>query len=572
MITRIHRKIHQLANDPTLRRWLVGRALGRWPGEPPFAAHHPPYLSGLLPLGPEAPNAEFESAAMASPEDEVDIHLAGETLTLNPSNSSRFFQRAFADIETQLALHRFAWLPLMDADVDPAWARVLWQAWRKNFGTPSDSWAWHPYTAAERAVNILAFARRHGLPGDSADTLRVLAAHAPVIAAGLEYFGEHHTSNHLSNNGRGLYLLGLELGLDQAANMGAIILGKEFERIFSEGGVLREGSSHYQLLLARNYVDAWLAARRHGREEIKMLEAYALKALSAAAAMTLPGGLPRIGDISPDCSPAWLSGLLPGGVGGWLGGLSEEDTAAYLDLRQRISSTSTSVMADAGWHRLEANAFAIIAHAAPGGWTHMPGHGHQDMGSFELHHGDEPVIVDPGRGAYGETGEAATYRSGRAHNGLMVDGADPYPPNRPYYDETFRRAVGGPNPQVNQAANEMTLTHHGFSRLSGVGVHERQWHIAGDSLSVTDSLGGSGHHDLVRTLITPLTPRYENDAIVLQGSRASYRLGCDDGMAEATFEPIKRWHSYGSGTQTHAIRFKTRARLPWRGAIILETR
>ena len=37
-------------DDPILRCWLVGRALGRFPGEPPFTAHHPPYLSDALPL------------------------------------------------------------------------------------------------------------------------------------------------------------------------------------------------------------------------------------------------------------------------------------------------------------------------------------------------------------------------------------------------------------------------------------------------------------------------------------------------------------------------------------------
>src|SRR5690606_15729932 len=136
---------------------------------------------------------------------------------------------------------------------DPAWLTLLWQAWAERFGRPDDGWAWHPYSAAERVVNILDFAQRRGLPAPADHTAALLARHAPAIAERLEYFGEHHTSNHLSNNGRGLYRLGLALGLPAATEMGMRILLAEAERIFAPSGVLREGSSHYHLLLTRNY-------------------------------------------------------------------------------------------------------------------------------------------------------------------------------------------------------------------------------------------------------------------------------------------------------------------------------
>ena len=78
-------------------------------------------------------------------------------------------------------------------------------------------------------------------------------------------------------------------------------------------------------------------------------------------------------------------------------------------------------------------------HAAPSGWCQMPGHGHQDCGSFELHYGNEPIFVDPGRGNYGLSKESIRYQSAEVHNGLMVDFYDPYPINRPYYNEKFKR-------------------------------------------------------------------------------------------------------------------------------------
>ena len=255
------RKLRQVARDPELRRWLAGRILGRWPGEPAFTPHRPPYLADALPLAAEAPDppAPFQPLDASVPEAPLMLSLPGEDVRVDPGGERDLFERSFADTETLLALHRFAWVAV--GDPDPAWVSALWGAWAERFATPSEDWPWHPYTAAERAVNVLGFARAHGLPGRPGETLGLLAAHGPAIARRLEYFGDHHTSNHLANNGRGLFLLGLELGLRSAADTGGRILITEADRIFHSSGVLREGSSHYHCVLTRNYVECWLAAR-----------------------------------------------------------------------------------------------------------------------------------------------------------------------------------------------------------------------------------------------------------------------------------------------------------------------
>ena len=105
-----------------------------------------------------------------------------------------------------------------------AWVQALWDVWRGSFSRPGKDWAWHPYTAAERAINLLDLARTRGLPGPVDETVSLLAVHAAEIHRRLEYFGDHDTSNHLSNNGRALYRIGLALGLDWAARAGAEIL------------------------------------------------------------------------------------------------------------------------------------------------------------------------------------------------------------------------------------------------------------------------------------------------------------------------------------------------------------
>ncbi len=542
VISSLNRKARRIISDPVLRRWLAGRLLGRRPGEPAFDAHRPPYLDGVAPLEAETPSATFTRLSEARPTASVDLELAGETVSLKPGGEAALFGRDFADLETLLSLHRFAWLGLVGDDFNPAWVGAIWTAWREIHANPDDSWAWHPYTAAERAVNVLRFARLRGLPGPMDKTLGLLCAHAPVIAERLEYFGEHHTSNHLANNGRGLFLLGLWLGLEKAADMGGRILIEEGRRIFTPSGLLREGSSHYHLLVARNYDEVRREAQAHGRPEAAALAEIADKALKSAASLMLPGGFPLIGDISPDLPPARLIKEIAGVDGAGVGD---------------------------GWLRFDSGVWAGLWHAPPRGWSPMPGHGHQDMGSFELHYEDEPLFIDPGRGAYGEDGEAAFYRSAKAHGGLTVDGAEPYPPNRPYYDETFRDLIGGPPPVLSARAGGVELTHHGFARLANVGRHRRSWRFEGKCLLLEDRLEGRGKHRLTRRLITSLEAETAAGGILLKGKNRRYRLGCSGEVAPG-LEPLTRWHAYGRGTPATAIVMRSAETLPFSGSITIE--
>ncbi|MEO5335367.1 MAG: heparinase II/III-family protein [Magnetospirillum sp. WYHS-4] len=536
MIDALIRKVRQLRDDPVLATWLLGRALGRWPGEPTFVPHRPPYLEGLLPLGLETPAVSFPQIQSGDPSGTLDLDLPGERIRLEPGQTARLFERTYGDLETELAVHRFAWLN--DA-TDPAWVHAVWRAWRERFGTRPDGWPWHPYTAAERAVALLAFARRHGLPGGE----EVLAAHGPAIAARLEYFGEHHTSNHLFNNGRGLFLLGLGLGLPRCTEVGARIVVEEAKRIFRPSGVLREGSSHYHVLLARRLQEVADAAT--GRPEAAFLGEAARKAWSVVPHLRLPGGIALVGDISPDIRPDRL----------------------FRNLERAEPGDSTALAAD-GWLRADFGPWAGLWHAAAEGWSPMPGHGHQDLGSFELHFGTEPVFVDPGRGAYGETGEAARYRSASVHNTLLVDGWDPYPPNRPYYDATFRRRVGGLPPELRREGDTVVLRHSGFKRFNGMGASTRRWAFHDKAFFLSDTLEGRGRREISRRLVTPLAVEGQGTTLLLKGKEMTLRLTC--GEAAWKTEPVTRWTAYGVGEPATLLIAETTAPLPWSGKIILE--
>ncbi|MBT5013008.1 MAG: hypothetical protein HOL37_09390 [Rhodospirillaceae bacterium] len=502
-----------------LRRWVLGHAFGRIPGAPDFTPHVPPYLEDLLPLAPERPTRTLGALQAKQLTGPVMLNLAGLDVTVVADDLAALFVRNFDDLETQLSLHRFAWVR---DDSDPDQVDALWRAWAEGFSTPLAHWSWHPYTAGERAVNILNYASQHGLPGDRDRTIAILAAHAPAIAARLEYFGDHHTSNHLANNGRALYVLGRRLGMAKAESMGLKILQEEADRLFSPSGMLREGSSHYHLLVLRLYEDL-------------VHEAFAetvTRARRVASALMLPGGLPLVGDISPDISP--------------------DDLLAVLDLQ------GDGVLDGDGWLRADVGAWSGLWHASPEGFSHMPGHGHQDVGSFDLHYGDEAVIVDPGRGAYGEDGDAALYRSAVMHNGLMLGGKDPYPANKPYYDDDFRERVAGSAPSLQKTTAGVRLN---FDAV------ERDWDFDGDTLTLTDHVRGSGAMTITRTLITPLPVEQKDGGVMIQGRNARYWVECGDGDIHVRL--VTRWLAYGRGIPATAITITRHGRVPFDGEITL---
>jgi hypothetical protein len=578
MFTSLARKTRQVAADPVLRKWLVRRLTGGAASPSPFAAHRPPYLNGVpgpdsQDTQPQAPPEAFEPLGTKTPAEppveSIELPLPGLTLRLEPGAEKDVFTRSYGDMETLLALHRFAWVPLLETfDANAAaWTQALWDVWRRSFSRPGKDWAWHPYTAAERAINLLDLARIHGLPGPVDETVSLLADHATEIHRRLEYFGDHDTSNHLSNNGRGLFRIGLALGLNWAARAGAEILDREAARIFMPSGVLREGSSHYHLLVARNYADAWLAALRHGRPEEEAFLIITRKALAVVPWLILPGGMPLVGDISPDCPPEHLLGLA-GLESGWVAGLGDDDRAAILAQIEKTRPADNEELAQDGWLRFSRGPWSGLWHTAPGGWPQAPGHGHQDTGGFELHFDGTPVFVDPGRGAYGEDGEAAHYRSSLVHNTVTVDGTDPYPNNKPYYDDAFRRDIAGPAPELNGGGDEVVLGHHGFGRFKGLGSLRRQWRFTNDAMTLTDTLEGDGRHLVTRRFATPLEAEAGAGGVVLKGGGRTFHLNSPD--ASAAVREITLWRAYGSGRLGSLIEFTTEAQLPWTGEIRLE--
>ncbi len=197
----------------------------------------------------------------------------------------------------------------------------------------------------------------------------------------------------------------------------------------------------------------------------------------------------------------------------------------------------------------------------------MPGHGHQDTGGFEIHYQGVPLFVDPGRGAYGDSGDAALYASARVHNGLLVDDIDPYAPNRPYYDDTFRHTVGGGPPVLERDGDAVDVRHSGYGRLKGVGAVGRQWQFAEGGFSIADRVEGRGRRTVRRLLHTSLPVSRDDDAVVIDTGDGRLRISADGTIV---LRPMIRWSAYGRGTPATAVDIAVRATLPWSGSLAVE--
>jgi hypothetical protein len=560
------RKARHVLDDPVLRRWLLRRMSGLEKSPGTFIEGQPPYLGrAAVDATSPAPLAdEFAVGRFAPPQKIAIIDLPGRTVELAPDGPNALFGQSYDDLETLLAAHRFAWVPVAGPSVDTDWVAALWRVWADRFGAETSGWPWHAYTTAERAINIIDFSRRFGLPGDRGDTGALLAKHAEIIRHNLEYFGDHYTSNHLSNNGRGLLRIGTVLGMAGYAETGAQIMVAEAGRIFGRSGVLREGSTHYQMLVTRNYIDAWLDARAAGLEQADMLRDVAERALSALQGLVLPGGMPLIGDISPDVPPSYLATLVGDGDRMiWPANLSEDRQQDALDLISNIPAVSPDKLAEDGWHRFGAHHWQALAFVSPDGWPPMPGHGHVDLGSFELHDGTTRVIVDPGRGTYADTDDERA----SAHSGILIDGVGPMPVNRAYYSPAYRNRTVPVCPEMVRSRDGQVLKYAGSGHGTQIKMIERSWVFTEHSVEIRDRIDGRGRHRIRQQFIVPGSAEIVEDSAIISVSEKTYKIS---GTALAASAECTSWQAYGCGQRATAITFEQTVTLPFQGRVKIE--
>jgi len=311
----------------------------------------------------------------------------------------------------------------------------------------------------------------------AAEFLASLYAQASFLEDNLEY---HLLGNHLIENGRALLLAGLFFSGTKATGWrrrGELILWNEMrEQFVDDGGHYERSPMYHQIMLGLYLdVDSTLKALGHTvpgdvPERLQRMQSW-LKAV-----LHPDGDIPLLNDAVLDT--AGNPEELLDGVPGAPDGLNVLPSTGYFIFRNNSSQDF------------------LIFDCGPLGPDFQSGHGHCDTMTYELTVVGQRIIVDSGADDYyGDLSWRTYYRSTRAHNTVVVDGAE--------QSEIWSRFRVGRRARpidVRWGRDNLRLayvcgTHGGYRRLDGR-VSHRRWVCWVDRRFwvICDQITGFGRH------------------------------------------------------------------------------
>ena len=224
---------------------------------------------------------------------------------------------------------------------------------------------------------------------------------------------------------------------------------------------------------------------------------------------------------------------------------------------------SPDKLAEDGWHRFGAYDWQALAFVSPDGWPPMPGHGHEDLGSFELHHGTTRVIVDPGRGTYADADDERA----QAHSGILIDGRGPMPVNRAYYSPAYRNRFIPGHPEMARSRSGRVLKYAGSGYGRQIGSVERSWIFTDNSVEIRDRIEGRGRHRISQRFIVPGIVEVIENSVMISIDGKRYQIS---GPVPAASVPCTSWEAYGCGNSATAITFDQAVTFPFEGLVKID--
>lgn len=420
---------------------------------------------------------------------------------------------------------------------------------------PKIDQAWETYSCCERVVNLSLLLGLYPQVQDQFDRDQLISFYVENgnwIATHLEYYDIEQTNNHFLNNGRALIIAGIVLNHQSWIDTGLNIFRKFTPLLFGSDGFLREGSSHYQLVVAGWFFDGLEFAKtkvNFAQNDPLLLLASKVGAACQQLSIALPDMATHIGDISPDIHPKLSLARLRALYSSWLDG-NQTDS-------ELVSRSSKE------WFFTHTAIDTVIARWTDGwplGWTT---HAHADLGSFVWRHENKWILVDPGRIDYTAKGNQQLWA--KSHNTILINGIPPLAESvlsaGIWYPKLYTRA------QIESMADEkggLSLTHNGFTRVFPKLIHARKLSLTDDGLKVVDKLQGSGtvEVELIWNFFPELNP-LKNNSIANKESQID--LICKNSrqvVHHARTEQYPYSGSYGEGVLAHRMIVSLKLDLP----------
>jgi len=310
-----------------------------------------------------------------------------------------------------------------------------------------------------------------------------LNEHLAWIIDHLEYYKEQ-TGNHILNNARALLMAGSVLKNPVALQTGMCILQKMLPILIQPHGALREGSTHYQLIVFKWILDAYRFAKLSGfytEENLQFIYNTLIKMQAVAALFCDQQGELHafIGDISPDATPLTTSDTL---------------RICYPEYWPAILKPSVNKMHHDDWYALYTQQHKVILNCPSGKYPQqITTHKHNDLCSFVWIFNNQPMLIDTGRARYIKDKISTMQKSATGHNMALVNNL------APLCESIIINGHWCPTPYANATVqveasllNEITLMHNGFKRATPVTKHARQIKLLENQLTIRDEFIGKG--------------------------------------------------------------------------------
>jgi hypothetical protein len=316
-------------------------------------------------------------------------------------------------------------------------------------------------------------------------------------------------NNHLLANFRALAWVGMFFPSwpesKQLAQFGLDGLWSQARRQVLADGVHDERSISYHTIVLQDLLETWLLARSREVSVPSDIEPLLHGMFEFLAATRTPNGTwPMLNDTVPgypiDPEQVLAAGAALFSRPELISHTENPSRSTYRDwLVGPLATThggssptplDSKIFQDAGYAVLRDEHTYLLFDAGPMGPARLPGHGHADSLSFELHTGNVGLIVDPGVFTYAAGRWRNHFRATASHNTVAVDEQD-----QCVFWGAFRVAFPPASELTSWSEDHVEGQHDGYCRFSDAVLHRRRIsRIGPGTFEILDIFEGSGDH------------------------------------------------------------------------------
>ena len=338
--------------------------------------------------------------------------------------TNEYFQN---DEERFFSLHRWYWLFTCLQTKDISHVISIVKHWIACNPYDQNSRQWETYSTSERVHSLLIYFslvmpynKTSEILHEDEDIKTFLQVSMFHLANRMEYFLGKETFNHVVNDLKGIVMIAVALGDGDVLKSSIQLLRQEVEIITDSNGFCREGSSHYQFIIARWFVDSEYLMHYFKTEKIltdtisdirkKLFEPITFFSVFRESEEC---SIPLFGDVSPDFSPDWILKY-------HYGHQSFGNYGNIITDKIELESTHNVIIE-------RVNRFKDYSRYNHFDWTlfirhpkltgeHYLSHSHSDFLSYCLFYKGVELIIDRGRKDYTHSFFNDEYFSPSAHN------------------------------------------------------------------------------------------------------------------------------------------------------------